>query len=85
MPDTNNPHWHQLQALDDHQAKLTHTCQSCTPNPGGLPGYQVTGSSLYQYTQATDKPCPGSKIRSKGKGKGQGHGKGKGPIGQPKP
>jgi len=30
------------------------------------------------------KPCPGSKIRSKGKGKGQGHGKGKGPIGQPK-
>jgi hypothetical protein len=31
-----------------------------------------------------EKPCPGSKIRSKGKGKGQGHGKGKGPIGQPK-
>lgn len=31
----------------------------------------------------TNKPCPGSKIRSKGKGKGLGRGKGKGPIGRP--
>jgi len=30
-----------------------------------------------------DKPCPGSKIRSKGKGRGLGRGKGKGPIGVP--
>ena len=30
-----------------------------------------------------DKPCPGSKIRSKGKGRGKGRGKGKGPIGIP--
>ena len=29
------------------------------------------------------KPCPGSKIRSKGKGRGLGRGKGKGPIGKP--
>jgi len=29
------------------------------------------------------KPCPGSKIRSKGKGRGLGRGKGKGPIGTP--
>jgi len=29
------------------------------------------------------KPCPGSKIRSKGKGRGLGRGKGKGPIGRP--
>jgi hypothetical protein len=29
------------------------------------------------------KPCPGSKIRSKGKGRGKGVGKGKGPIGLP--
>lgn len=29
------------------------------------------------------KPCPGSKIRSKGKGRGLGKGKGKGPIGRP--
>jgi len=29
------------------------------------------------------KPCPGSKIRSKGKGRGLGRGKGKGPIGVP--
>lgn len=29
------------------------------------------------------KPCPGSKIRSKGKGRGLGKGKGKGPIGVP--
>ena len=29
------------------------------------------------------KPCPGSKIRSKGQGKGLGRGKGKGPIGRP--
>jgi len=31
---------------------------------------------------ATKKPCPGSKIRSKGKGRGLGIGKGKGPIGR---
>jgi len=30
------------------------------------------------------KPCPGSKIRSKGRGKGLGRGKGKGPI-SPRP
>lgn len=36
-------------------------------------------------TNNDKKPCPGSKIRSKGQGKGQGHGKGKGPIGKPKP
>ena len=29
------------------------------------------------------KPCPGSKIRSKGKGRGLGRGKRKGPIGRP--
>lgn len=29
------------------------------------------------------KPCPGSKIRSKGQGRGLGIGKGKGPIGVP--
>jgi|GEM_PF-3344866 len=29
------------------------------------------------------KPCPGSKIRSKGQGRGLGRGKGKGPIGVP--
>lgn len=29
------------------------------------------------------KPCPGSKIRSKGMGRGLGRGKGKGPIGKP--
>lgn len=29
------------------------------------------------------KPCPGSKIRSKGQGRGLGKGKGKGPIGKP--
>jgi len=29
------------------------------------------------------KPCPGSKIRSKGKGRGLGRGKGKGPKGIP--
>ena len=29
------------------------------------------------------KPCPGSKIRSKGKGRGLGKGKGRGPIGKP--
>jgi len=28
------------------------------------------------------KPCPGSKIRSKGKGRGLGIGGGKGPIGR---
>lgn len=34
---------------------------------------------------ATSKrPCPGSKIRSKGKGRGLGIGKGKGPIGRRK-
>lgn len=33
---------------------------------------------------AKKKPCPGSKIRSKGKGKGLGRGKKKGPIGSPK-
>ncbi len=33
---------------------------------------------------AKTKPCPGSKIRSKGKGKGLGRGKGRGPIGKPK-
>lgn len=32
----------------------------------------------------TRKPCPGSKIRSKGRGKGLGRGKGKGPI-SPRP
>jgi len=32
----------------------------------------------------TKKPCPGSKIRSKGRGKGLGRGKGKGPI-SPRP
>jgi len=32
---------------------------------------------------AKKRPCPGSKIRSKGKGKGKGTGKGKGPIGRP--
>lgn len=31
-----------------------------------------------------EKPCPGSKILSKGQGKGKGHGKGRGPIGKPK-
>jgi len=30
------------------------------------------------------KPCPGSKLRSKGKGRGLGKGKGKGPI-SPRP
>ena len=30
------------------------------------------------------KPCPGSKIRSKGRGRGLGTGKGKGPIGMPR-
>ena len=30
------------------------------------------------------KPCPGSKIRSKGKGRGLGIGKGRGPIGRRK-
>jgi len=30
-----------------------------------------------------EKPCPGSKIRSKGMGRGLGFGKGKGPIGIP--
>ena len=30
------------------------------------------------------KPCPGSKIKSKGAGKGKGFGKGKGPVGSPK-
>jgi hypothetical protein len=29
------------------------------------------------------KPCPGSKIRSKGKGRGLGVGQGKGPVGLP--
>lgn len=29
------------------------------------------------------KPCPGSKIRSKGKGRGLGYGKGGGPVGVP--
>jgi len=29
------------------------------------------------------RPCPGSKIRSKGAGRGLGRGKGKGPIGKP--
>ena len=29
------------------------------------------------------KPCPGSKIRSKGQGRGLGRGKGKGPRGVP--
>jgi len=33
---------------------------------------------------AAKKPCPGSKIRSKGKGRGFGIGKGKGPIGRRK-
>lgn len=33
---------------------------------------------------AKKKPCPGSKIRSKGRGKGRGYGKGKGPAGKPK-
>ena len=28
------------------------------------------------------KPCPGSKVRSKGRGQGRGYGKGKGPIGR---
>lgn len=28
------------------------------------------------------RPCPGSKIRSKGRGRGLGIGKGKGPIGR---
>lgn len=32
---------------------------------------------------AKTKPCPGSKIRSKGRGKGLGRGAGKGPIGIP--
>lgn len=31
------------------------------------------------------KPCPGSKIRSKGRGRGLGVGKGQGPIGVPAP
>ena len=30
------------------------------------------------------KPCPGSKIRSKGMGRGLGVGKGKGPLGKPR-
>ena len=34
---------------------------------------------------AKSKPCPGSKIRSKGKGKGLGRGQGKGPQGKPSP
>lgn len=29
------------------------------------------------------KPCPGSKIRSKGSGRGLGRGKGRGPVGIP--
>lgn len=29
------------------------------------------------------RPCPGSKIRSKGKGRGLGRGRGRGPIGIP--
>lgn len=33
---------------------------------------------------ATQKPCPGSKIKSGGAGKGKGFGKGKGPVGVPK-
>jgi len=33
--------------------------------------------------EAADKPCPGSKIRSKGEGRGLGIGGGKGPIGVP--
>jgi len=32
----------------------------------------------------TRKPCPGSKIRSKGKGRGLGRGRGRGPI-SPRP
>lgn len=32
---------------------------------------------------AKRKPCPGSKIRSKGKGRGLGKGGGRGPIGRP--
>jgi len=35
-------------------------------------------------TKKTKKPCPGSKIRSKGKGRGLGRGKGKGPLGTPR-
>lgn len=31
---------------------------------------------------AKSKPCPGSKIRSKGKGRGLGTGKGRGPVGR---
>jgi hypothetical protein len=80
MTDTGNIQ-HQLQALNNRQAEIIRTCQSCTLDPEG---YQITGYSLYQYTQVTEKPCPGSKIRSDGKGKGKGTGKGKGPIGQPK-
>jgi len=29
------------------------------------------------------RPCPGSKIRSKGAGRGLGRGRGRGPIGKP--
>jgi len=33
--------------------------------------------------KATNKPCPGSKIKSKGQGMGLGKGQGRGPIGRP--
>jgi len=39
---------------------------------------------MIKSKKTTKKPCPGSKIRSKGKGRGLGIGKGNGPIGRRK-
>jgi len=41
------------------------------------------GVKTRKESKVTKKPCPGSKIRSKGKGRGLGRGKGEGPLGVP--
>jgi len=42
----------------------------------------VVNKFIIELRKGGKKPCPGSKIRSKGKGQGKGYGKGKGPIGR---
>lgn len=53
-------------------------------NKGTIEGVDPKSRGKVVKKKATKKPCPGSKIRSKGKGRGLGIGKGKGPIGRKK-